>query len=40
MDLSDLRAIRGDGGQPQADESRQPKRGSSLEGSDGWQEAV
>lgn len=40
MNLSDLRAIRGDGGQPQADESRQPKRGSSLDGSDGWQEAV
>lgn len=40
MALSDLRAIRGDGGQPQADESRQPNRGSSRGGSDGWQEAV
>lgn len=40
MNLSDLRAIRGDGGQPAADESRQPKMGSSLDGSDDWQEAV
>lgn len=40
MNLSDLRATRNDGGQPQADESRQPKRGSSLDGSDGRQEAV
>lgn len=40
MDPSDLRAIRGDGGQPQADESRQPKRGSSLDGSDAPSVAV
>lgn len=40
MALSDLRAIRGDGGQPQADESRQPEGDSSPGGSDGWQEAV
>lgn len=40
MNLSDLRANRDDGGQPQADESRQPKGGSSLDGSGGWQEAV